>query len=299
MSYAHSFLTDDQAKQFLTQGYVTVKNCFSRETAKRWTDRAFERLGYDPGDPRTWEQGRVHMPAMDRWLVREFAPRAWAAIVDLLGGEERIGSGASWGDSFIVNFHDGADRPWLPPSAQSPGWHKDGDFFVHFLDSPEQGLLTLVLWSDIKPRAGGTFIATDSVPAVARYLLEHPEGLKPNEFDFRWLISQCSEFLEVTGETGDVILLHPYMLHASSQNPSGIPRFITNPPVALKEPMRFNRENPGDLSLVERATLRGLGLERLDYVPKGERMRLTPERERIQRKMLEEETNRLTGKGVS
>jgi hypothetical protein len=45
----------------------------------------------------------------------------------------------------------------------SPDWHKDGDFFRHFLDSPEQGLLTIVLWSDIEERGGGTFIAPDSV----------------------------------------------------------------------------------------------------------------------------------------
>jgi hypothetical protein len=41
------------------------------------------------------------------------------------------------------------------------------DFFRHFLDSPEQALLTLVLWTDMLPKGGGTFVAADSVPVVA------------------------------------------------------------------------------------------------------------------------------------
>lgn len=108
----------------------------------------------------------------------DVAPRAWAAICDLVGGAQRVKQGAdySFGDSFIINFHHGADQPWEPPSPRVAGWHKDGDFFRHFLDSPEQGLLTIVLWSDIAPRSGGTFAATDSVRPIAQYLADHPEG---------------------------------------------------------------------------------------------------------------------------
>ena len=57
-----------------------------------------------------------------------------------------------WSDGFIINFGLGADQPWQPPSPEVSGWHKDGDFFRHFLDSPEQGLLTIVVWSDIYPK---------------------------------------------------------------------------------------------------------------------------------------------------
>ncbi|MBW3623344.1 MAG: phytanoyl-CoA dioxygenase family protein, partial [Armatimonadetes bacterium] len=122
---------------------------------------------------------------------------------------------------------------WEPPSAAAKGWHKDGDFFVHFLDSPEQGLLTLVLWSDLRHQGGGTFIVADSVPAVARFLADHPEGVRPGQFDYPRILSECRAYIEMTGEVGDVVLLHPYMLHASSQNVSGVPRFLTNPAVHL------------------------------------------------------------------
>ena len=194
---------------------------------------------------------------MNRMPIREIAPRAWDAICDLLGGEDRIThSEPSWGDGFIINFALGADTAWQPPESLQRGWHKDGDFFRHFLDSPEQGLLTIVVWSDIHPKSGGTFVACDSVQHVAQHLSAHPQGLLPGE-GFGQLVGKCDDFAEITGNAGDVVLLHPFILHSASQNPSGRARFITNPPVALKEPMEFNRDNPDNFSPVELASLTG------------------------------------------
>ncbi len=158
---------------------------------------------------------------------------------------------------------------------------------------PEQGLLTLVVWSDIQPRGGGTFVAADSVPVVARYLAAHPEGVLPTEFPTKALIAECSQFVEATGRVGDVFLLHPYVLHAKSQNHLGVPRLITNPPVHLKEPMNFNRPDPADYSPVELAVLRGLGVDRLDFRPAAPRAAVVPKRVARQQRMLEEEKARL------
>ena len=230
---------------------------------------------------------------MNRMPIREIAPRAWDAICDLLGGEDRIAhSEPSWGDGFIINFALGADTAWQPPESLQRGWHKDGDFFRHFLDSPEQGLLTIVVWSDIHPKSGGTFVACDSVQHVAQHLSAHPQGLLPGE-GFGQLVGKCDDFAEITGNAGDVVLLHPFILHSASQNPSGRARFITNPPVALKEPMEFNRDNPDNFSPVELAVLRGLGKDRLDFKPTAPRERLVPERVQRQKKMLEEQKKRL------
>lgn len=294
-SFQH--LDPAQVEQFLDRGHIVVRNCFPREFAEEWTAKAFTRLGYDPSDPSTWAQSRIHMPALERVEVKEFAPKAWGAICDLCGGEDRLKQPCHWGDSFILNLKDGIDRPWEPPSPPSPGWHKDGDFFRHFLDSPEQGLLIIVMWSDIGPRGGGTFAACDSIQPLARFLAGRPEGVLPGEFNFRSLVSGCTDFVEMTGEVGDVVLIHPFVLHASSQNHSGIPRFITNPPVSLNEPMRFNREDPREYSLVERGILRALGVNRLEFQATGSRERVVPERVRRQEKMKEEELARLAAAG--
>jgi hypothetical protein len=286
-------LTDQQVEFFLEHGYVTIPECFTRTDAQAWLDEAWIRLGYDPHDPTTWLQKRVHMPSQRRVEVKAFAPKAWGAACQLLGGEDRIEQPYTWGDGFIVNLGLGAERDWEPPSASAPGWHKDGDFFRHYLDSPEQGLLTLVRWSDIEPRGGGTFVAADSVDPVARLLAGRPDGILPDEFDYDALIAQCDHFVETTGRLGDVVLLHPYVLHAVSQNHRGTARFITNPPITLREPMRFDRSDPADHSLVEQAVLRALGVDRLDFRPTGARERVVPERVLQQQQMAEEEQARL------
>jgi hypothetical protein len=289
---SEAVLGEEQIETFLRRGYVTVPECFTPQDAQPWLDEAWIRLGYDPADPSTWIEQRVHMPSRRRVEVKDFAPRAWRAACELLGGEERVEQPYTWGDGFIVNLGVGADREWEPPSRTSDGWHKDGDFFRHFLDSREQGLLTLVLWSDIEPRGGGTFVAADSVAPVARLLAHTPGGVLPDDLDYDALIAQCDEFVEITGRLGDVVLLHPFVLHAVSQNHRG-PRFITNPPIALLEPMRFDREDPAEHSVVERAVLRALGVERLEFRPTREREQVVPERVLRQQRMAEAERARL------
>jgi len=90
-----------------------------------------------------------------------------------------------------------------------------------------------------------------------------------------------------------VILIHPFVLHAGSQNPSGRARFIANPPVALKEPMNFNRKVADAFSPVELAVLEGLEVDRLDFKPTSPRQRIVPERVKHEQKILEEQKARL------
>jgi hypothetical protein len=267
------------------------------------------RLGYDEREPSSWAQPIVHMPSVNHLDVREFAPRAWDAVCDLVGGAERISEEQPylWSDGFIVNLWKDADLPWEGASAASPGWHKDGDFFRHFLDSPEQGLLTLVLWSDVEHQGGATFVAADSVAPVARFLADNPQGvypLRPAEGEdgdpdavlipYDDLIARCDDFVEATGEVGDVYLLHPYVLHAKSPNIRRKLRVITNPPLTLAEPMRFDRT---DLSLVERAVLRALGTSGYEFAPTHAREMIVPPRIAVQRRLLAQERRRLEGSG--
>jgi hypothetical protein len=266
-------LSPEQIQHFLDHGFVHLTDCFDTEFAAQSTSAAFDRLGYSETDPDTWERPIIHMPNENAVDVKAFAPKVYGAFCDLLGGEDRIVQPVKWWDGYIVNFHLGAERDWVPPSPEAGGWHKDGDFFWHFLDSPEQGLLVIVVWRDIVPKGGGTFIAADSVKPIAEYLNAHREGIHPFENEFGNLITESQDFREVTAKAGDVIIMHPYMLHASSQNHSGKARFITNPPVALKEPMNFNREDPADFSPVEQVVLNALGVERLDFQLEGERRR--------------------------
>lgn len=135
---------------------------------------------------------------------------------------------------------------------------------------------------------------------------DHPEGVTPQmtprgqqpQYEglgfFCEIAKKCDNFIEMTGKVGDVILLHPLMLHSASKNSLRQVRVITNPRVALKEPFNFDRDDPNEYSLVERKTLQALGVDRLPgWKIVGERETVVPERIRIQAEMKKKEEERL------
>ncbi|KIK71344.1 hypothetical protein GYMLUDRAFT_147615 [Collybiopsis luxurians FD-317 M1] len=323
MVQEYKYLSPEQVDFFLEHGFIIVRDAFSKEKAAEWTKTMWIRLGLDPNNKSTWGKERIHMPWHRREEVATFAPKAWDAMQDLLGGAERIDEEKSrWGDSFIVNL--GTEALAAATERVQPrnldNWHVDGDFFVHYLDSPEQALLVIPIFSDIKPGGGGTFIAPEGINLIAQYLASHPEGVMPTGLSFTpstttcapeeykndpgyWShlkeVQRCTQFIEMTGQVGDVVLLHPLMLHSASKNYLREPRVITNPPVALKKPF-FSKENGDDYSLVEKKTMKALGVDRLDFRITTERYgkEVVPKRVGVQAKILEEEKQRLKEHGL-
>jgi len=300
----------------MENGFVVVKNAFTREQAAEFTKDVWVRLGVDPNDKSTWKAEKTNMPRHRMIPITDLSPKAWDAMADLLGGDDRIAineTSGFWGDSFIVNLGlDEYENDKIIDPRSLGNWHVDGDWFVHFLDSPEQALLVTPIFSDIKPRGGGTYICPEGIGMIAEHLAAHPEGLLPTGLSFTpststyadpkqhpqyWShlkeIQRCTQFVEMTGEVGDLVLAHPLMLHSASKNQLRIPRIITNPHVSVKEPFQFDRENPEDFSLVELKTLKALGVDRLPFKPTTERRKVVPLRVQIQAAMLEEERKRL------
>ena len=278
----NQFLSNEQVEHFLQRGFIKIEQGLPRDWALERGAQGWARIETNPDDVSTWTQSRHHLSAEKFWRVREIAPKVWDAAAQLLGADWT--HDWQWGDSFIFNLGNDSGQKWVAPADWDNGWHKDGDFFRHFLDSPEQGLLTIILWTDVAACSGGTFLACDSVPLVARFLAEHPEGVAPGGFPFQKMKRQCRDFAEATGRAGDVFLMHPYLLHTTSINETRNQRIITNPPTHLSAPMNFNRENPTDQSVVERAVLRGLGVESYDFAATGSREKIVPQRVLNERK---------------
>ena len=106
-------------------------------------------------------------------------------------------------------------------------------------------------------------------------------------------------FVEANGKVGDIYLLHPLMLHSVSNNKLRNLRIITNPPVSLNEPFNFDRDDPSQYSLVERKTLRDLGVDRLKgWEITSTRDAVVPERLRRQAEMKKQEVERLKDQKV-
>jgi hypothetical protein len=261
------------------------------------------------------------MPWFNEFSVSTFAPKVWTSVKQLLSPSTINAEVSSWKDGFIVNLGTPAGHNKLVKPQELPGWHTDGDFFVHYLDSPEQALLIIPLWSDIVPGGGGTMICPKAIDTMAKFLYDHPEGVTPRfatraqnpelkteeqglEFFNGIAASMPDEaFVEVTGVVGDVYLLHPLMLHSASNNMLRKVRVITNPPVSIQEPFVFDRKD-GNYSIVERKTLRSLGKEEGlgGWKIAKERQMLVPQRIKNQMEMKKKEEERLKklaeGKGV-
>jgi hypothetical protein len=253
----------------------------------------------------------TNMPHFLQFDVSEFAPRAWGGICSLLGGASRVDTSVSnWKDSFIVNLGTTEGHNKVVKPQELENWHVDGDFFVHYLDSPEQGLLVIPLWSDIPEGGGGTMICPAAIEHVAKHLEKEREGVSPRmtprrdnpkfteEFGLEWYIELAKTmpdeaFVEATGVVGDVYLLHPLMMHSRSNNMLRHVRVITNPPVSIREPFVFDRED-GNYSVVERKTLKALGKDRLEgWKIEAERQELVPKRVRVQAELKKKEEERM------
>jgi|GEM_PF-494321 len=90
MTREYKVLNEEQVQSFLNHGYLVVKDCFEPAFAKQWTDQAFTRLGYDPEDATTWEKEIIWMDHANQLPVSEISPKAWGALCDVIGGEDRI-----------------------------------------------------------------------------------------------------------------------------------------------------------------------------------------------------------------
>ena len=328
-------LSREQAWHFIEHGHVRIRGAFGRELAAAVRAQAWRELrdkhGATEQDPKTWGalSGPNGIPGYARtagsgrrFTLRADAPRAFQALTDVVGGAERLpadGETLAWGDGAIANL--GCGRESSPSEGTGTGvrnagrqrrqrsWHKDGWHFRHFLDSPEQGLLVVPIFSDILPRSGGTCIATDSIAPVARLLASNPQGFHADSVQgagylIPGLVEQCSRFAELTGETGDMAILHPYMLHRPCRNGSARPRFIANAALVLAEPLRFDRPAGEAHSLVELAVLRALDVARFPFEITHDREAFVPgpfrdEAEKTnQRKRLEAEMRAMAQRGV-
>lgn len=165
-------LDEDQVTSFMRHGFLRLPGAIPLEACDDWSKHVWHRLGMDPNDKSTWTKERIHMPRMNLAPAKVLAPAAWAAICELCGGEERIASGGEmWTDSFIVNLGSPETEGKTTPPKDLDLWHVDGDFFVHFLDSPEQALLVIPCWSDVEEGAGATWICDEGPKRIGKILV--------------------------------------------------------------------------------------------------------------------------------
>lgn len=251
-------LTPAQIDQFVERGYCILSEAFPRELAHEIRRLVIDKAGAREDDPSTWKERRVHIAESfkgDPWM-RTCTPRYEAAVDDLMGaGRWRPIPDLGWWPVLFPGFDTG---PW---SWHENEWHIDGGFFHHHLDSPEQGLLPIFVFSDIGPGEGGTAIIPGSHLDAARILRDaQPDGLSQAELGKRVKACPRAEVVEVHARAGDIAMLHPFMLHTVSLNTGPRIRVICNPHVNFLERMNVTGDPKRPTSPVELAIQRAIGV---------------------------------------
>jgi hypothetical protein len=258
---------DDVTATFLRHGMVRLAGAVDLGPGSRlgrFLERTLTAAGLAEAGTLTCPPGLTSLPPTGVAELAGVAPRLWEAVTRLVGGVARIRHPARLSNALICNYRT---------TSMKPSWHVDGDFFVHHPDSPEQALLIFLLWSDIAPGQGATEVAPGATAAILRHLATAPGGCTSAQLPTPRFVAATGERAFLTGQAGDAWILHPLTAHQSAPNPAGPPRFISNPVVALRAPLRLaDNDQPSPL---EQLTIRLLGgeyhaagpVERRTFVP--------------------------------
>lgn len=255
-------LSAAQIVSFIADGFVRIDGAFSAETAAAARTLLWRDTGCDPDDRSTWTRPVVRLGHYAQSPFREAAnaPVLHAAFDRLAGPGRWLPPGAL--GTFPVRF----------PSDEDPGdagWHIDVSFGTDTPDFMEwranvfsrgRALLMLFLFSDVGPNDAPTRIRVGSHIDIARQLAPAGEaGLTLRELAADGFAGSAHrpEVL-ATGKPGTVYLCHPFLVHSAQPHRGTEPRFMAQPPLLPREPVRLDRAD-GDYSPVERAIREAIG----------------------------------------
>ncbi|CEG49013.1 Phytanoyl-CoA dioxygenase [Plasmopara halstedii] len=256
-------LDQEEIKSFIHDGFVLLRKAFTPVTARKCRELIWERLAQDGigKDPSTWVERHgipelytvENNPVWDDVLTR----RLKSAIDQICGQGRWEDFGLGW---WMITFPEQSKPPWDAAGK----WHVDGASYQHHIDSKESGLVAIFLFTDINPGEGGTALSVGSHKNVARLLaVNEPRGMKGGAVSHEARKFEHQNVVEVNGKAGDVMLVHPFLLHARSKNlgQKGVDsvRIMCNPNVKLHHRMNLNRVDE-NYSPVEKAIIDALDI---------------------------------------
>ncbi|RHW18641.1 phytanoyl-CoA dioxygenase [Sphingomonas gilva] len=247
---------------FIDNGFVRIDRAFPKALAEQARAILWRDTGCDPHDRSTWTRPVVRLGQYGQPPFREAAnmPLLHAAFDQLVGPGRWLPLGAL--GTFPVRFPS-------PIDPGDDGWHIDVSFgednpdFMEWranVASRGRVLLMLFLFSDVGPEDAPTRIRAGSHIDIARQLAPASDsGLTLRELAADGFAGSAGrpEVLAV-GEAGTVYLCHPFIVHAAQRHRGTRPRFLAQPPLLPREPIRLDRPDH-DYSPVEQAIRGAIG----------------------------------------
>ncbi len=254
-------LTDAEIEGFVADGFVAVRGAVAPELVARgravlW-DAVTAACGAVPDDPSTWSTPVVRL---DGFGGEPFRSAAQAPVLheafDQLVGPGRWTPRGGLG-TWPVRFPH-------PDPPGDDGWHLEGSFTGPAGDtrvslrSRGRALLMLFLYSDVGPDDAPTRVRVGSHRDVPPLLADAGD-------DGREWFALCGDAVPasagrpealVTGTAGDVLLCHPFLVHAGQPHRGTVPRFMAQPPL---EPVGELDLEAADPTPVARPVIQALG----------------------------------------
>jgi hypothetical protein len=202
-------LTATQRAEFDARGFVRLHDMFDVDHAARmrrvvWSELD-RRYGIVEDDRSTW---RVPSPTSLKTSKKHRAfsaigsPELYAVIDGLLGADEWTRP-EHWGQ-VMVTFPT-ANETWRVPSKL---WHID--WFYSNTPEPLFGLKVFACFGEVQP------CGDDPNPRRNAYFMDADHDLDGIPV----------RVVELTGEPGDVVLAHPWLLHHAAPNTASYPRMM-------------------------------------------------------------------------
>jgi hypothetical protein len=252
-------MTPEQRREFEHQGLTCLRGAVAPDLVARMRDRVWERaearLGMRRGDPSTWR--RVAPSIVKKLKQGEglfdpiLSPTVTGALDSLLGAGGWIRP-EPLGTLIMTPPHPGE---WRLPSKM---WHLDAPA-PGWVDAAVPAVQIFLLLDRLAPYEGGTLVAGGSYRLVQSLPERQCRDYEGHSGQIRkalgarvpWLrelwsdgsnaqrierlVARTSEHedvplrvLEMTGEPGDVYLMHIWTLHAGSMNSSERMRMMVN-----------------------------------------------------------------------
>jgi hypothetical protein len=238
---------------FHDHGWVRIRGAFDAEAARAMRDsvwRALENVGMHRDRPSTWTMERPpHLQHLkDDPAFQKVGTSTLLSAIDAILGAVPYKKPKNWG-AFFLAFP--CKAPWRIPTS---GWHIDAYYASQLL--PVRGVKTFALFGDIAPRGGGTLMVSGSHRLVHMWFQDSPPPRGARSVQMRRLLQMQPyvrdlhspgdaeermerfmrrvedvdgiplQVVEATGDAGDVILMHPLVMHVAAPNNAIEPRFM-------------------------------------------------------------------------
>jgi hypothetical protein len=232
---------------------MRVDGAFTGNAARLMRDAVWNALaatGIEQGQPATWtvERPTQLQHLKDHSIFQAVGGERLRAALDAVFEGQSYETPKNWGALFIA-FP--TTQEWGVPSS---GWHIDAHYGGAF--APARGVKTHALLDDIAPRGGATLMLSGSHRLVYNWFKAHPPPPGTRSAEMRKLLqahpyiaalqadgdpsARIARFMERAeevegvplrvvenvGGAGDVILVHPLVLHVAAPNNSARPRFL-------------------------------------------------------------------------